>query len=73
MQSMISKLQRGPMEDLDMCIYGAFCYMVMPFGLSTAPSTLKRFISREIGDINQGKVFKYLDDILLATESISEN
>lgn len=53
---------------------GQFEYIKMPFGYCHSPSIFKRYI-REIFKelIEQGKILIYIDDILIATETIEEN
>lgn len=46
----------------------------MPFGLKTAPSTFQRFINNVFADlIKTGDVLVYMDDILVATETIEHH
>lgn len=50
---------------------GQFEWLKMPFGLKTAPSTFQRFINNVFSDlIKTGDVLVYMDDILVATETI---
>lgn len=53
---------------------GQFEYLKMPFGLKNAPSVFQRYINNIFKDlIIADKVFIYLDDILVATKSLSEH
>ncbi|XP_011860339.1 PREDICTED: uncharacterized protein LOC105557649 [Vollenhovia emeryi] len=50
---------------------GQFEWVKMPFGLKTAPSTFQRFIDNIFSKlIRQGDVTVYMDDILVATETL---
>jgi Reverse transcriptase (RNA-dependent DNA polymerase)/RNase H-like domain found in reverse transcriptase len=48
-------------------------YKVMPFGLCNAPSVFKRFVNNILQNIYPENVFVYLDDILIATNTLNEN
>ncbi len=50
--------------------FGLYEYMVMPFGLKTAPATFQRMMDRVLRGISNTMV--YLDDILVYAESFSE-
>lgn len=53
---------------------GQFEWIKMPFGLKTAPSTFQRFINNVFADlIKTGDVLVYMDDILVATETIEHH
>ena len=48
-------------------------YLKMPFALKTAPDTFQRFINSASSDlIKTRKVIVYLDDVMVATETIEE-
>ncbi len=48
---------------------GLYEFLVMPFGLKTAPATFQRMMDRLLGDLRQ--VMIYLDDVLIYAESIT--
>lgn len=50
---------------------GVYRYNRLPFGLSSGPSTRQRLLETILKDIP--KTFIYLDDLLLATESVEEH
>lgn len=53
---------------------GQFEYLRMPFGLTNAPKVFQRFINSIFSDlIRQDKILLFVDDILIATESIDEH
>ncbi|XP_068204955.1 uncharacterized protein [Palaemon carinicauda] len=47
--------------------FGLFSYNVMPFGLANAPATFQRVMSLILQDLE--KVFVYLDDIIIASDT----
>lgn len=49
--------------------YGAFEYMVMPFGLANAPATFQHFMNDIFRDMTDIFVVIYLDDILIFSEN----
>ena len=53
---------------------GQYEYIRMPFGLKNGPSFFMRYINRVFRSLlDDGKILFYLDDILIATETIVEN
>jgi hypothetical protein len=53
---------------------GQYEYLRMPFGLKNAPSVFQRFINKILKPfIDSGKIVVYMDDILLASESLDEH
>lgn len=52
---------------------GLFRFKVVPFGLKNAPFTMSRLMNRAIGFDLEPYVFIYLDDIVIATESLDEH
>lgn len=52
---------------------GLFRFKVVPFGLKNAPFTMNRLMNLAIGFDLEPFVFVYLDDIIIATESLSEH
>ena len=53
---------------------GQFEYLKMPFGLKNSPATFMRFIHHAFQNlISDNKVIIYLDDILIATETVEKN
>ena len=53
--------------------YGSFEYLVMPFGLSNAPSSFQRFVNTIFHDMVDRCVVVYLDDILVYSTSHDEH
>lgn len=52
---------------------GLFEFLVMPFGLTTAPATFQRLMDSLLGDLLWKKVMVYLDDIIVFTETWEEH
>lgn len=53
---------------------GQFEYQCVPFGLCNAPSAFMRFVNTVFKEmIYSGKIRVYMDDILIATDSIEEH
>lgn len=53
---------------------GQFEFLRMPFGLKNAPSIFQMFINKVFEDlIRTGKVIVYLDDIMIATDNITQH
>lgn len=52
---------------------GLFQFKVMCFGLTSAPTTQQRLMDNLFGPEFNGKVFAYLDDIIIATSSFSSH
>ena len=50
--------------------FGLFDFLVMPFGLKTAPATFQRMMDRLLANID--KVVVYLDDVLVFGDTIKE-
>ena len=58
------------------CEFGLFERRRMPFGLSNASSTFERFITRTLQKVQQrhgSVVMAYIDDIVIATETIEDH
>lgn len=55
------------------CRYGTYQFTVMPFGLSTAPSTFQRMMNRVFFELLDNGVLCYLDDLLIYSKSVEEH
>ena len=55
------------------CHLGLYQYRGMPFRLTNAPATFHRLMSQLFSGQQWNYVFVYLDDILIASKSISEH
>ncbi|KAH7732163.1 gagpol and env protein precursor [Aphelenchoides avenae] len=53
--------------------YGHFEWNVLPFGLSTSPACFERMLDSIFSDLIGHTLFIYLDDILIATETVEEH
>ena len=51
--------------------YGSFEWLVMPFGLSNAPSAFQRFMNDIFSDLLDKCIVIYLDNILIYSEDKS--
>lgn len=52
---------------------GLFQFTRMPFGLHNAPATWQRLIDEVLGPELEPKVFTYLDDVVILTETFEEH
>uniref|UniRef100_A0A7I4YTU1 RNA-directed DNA polymerase n=1 Tax=Haemonchus contortus TaxID=6289 RepID=A0A7I4YTU1_HAECO len=52
---------------------GQFQFRVLLFGLTTAPAKFQRLMDKVLGDVIGPEVSVYIDDILIATDSISRH
>ncbi|RCN37073.1 reverse transcriptase [Ancylostoma caninum] len=54
---------------------GLFQFTVLPFGLSTSPAGFQRMMDLVLGElgVKDSEVFVYIDDILIATETIERH
>lgn len=52
---------------------GLYRFKVMPFGLSNAPATMCRLMSKVLGHDLEPYVYVYLDDIIITSESFEEH
>jgi transposase InsO family protein len=52
---------------------GLFQFRRLPFGLHNAPATWQRFIDQVLGADLEPKVFVYLDDIIIVTQTFEEH
>jgi hypothetical protein len=55
------------------CRYGTFEFLVMPFGLSSAPATFQRMMNEVFFDLLDAGVVCYLDDLLIYSRSVAEH
>ena len=53
--------------------YGTYQFTVMPFGLSTAPSTFQRVMNQIFFDLLDNGVLCYLDDLLIYSKTVEEH
>src|SRR5260370_14288140 len=53
--------------------YGSFKWMVMPFGLSNAPAAFQCFINKVLGDLHDICTIRYLDNILIYSDSLDNH
>ena len=53
--------------------YGSFEWLMMPFGLSNAPSAFQRFMNEIFSDILDVFIVIYLDDILIYSDNIDNH
>lgn len=52
---------------------GFFQFKRMPFGLRNSAATLCKLIDRIVGEDLEPKIFRYLDDFIIATETFEEH
>lgn len=52
---------------------GHYEFVRMPFGLSNGPALFQRLMNTVLGKLRFGRVICFMDDLLIATESIEEN
>jgi len=53
--------------------YGSFKWLMMPFGLSNAPSAFQHFINDIFSDLLDISVVIYLDDILIYSDNMDDH
>ncbi|KAK6059561.1 hypothetical protein COOONC_02808, partial [Cooperia oncophora] len=52
---------------------GYWQFRVLPFGLTTAPAKFQRLMDKVLGDLIGPEVSVYIDDILIATDSVQRH
>jgi hypothetical protein len=52
---------------------GLFEYQVTPFGLCNSAQTQQRLMDKVLGYEHDGKIFCYLDDVIICTETFEEH
>jgi hypothetical protein len=53
--------------------YGSFEWLVMPFGLSTAPSCFQHLVNSILGDVLDKHALVFIDDILIYSKDIASH
>jgi len=54
--------------------FGQYEYLKMPFGLKNAPARFQRFVNEVLSDeIKSGNVIVYMDDFLVATDTLEKH
>jgi len=53
--------------------YGSFEWLVIPEGLTNAPSTFQCFMNEVFSDLIDVSVIVYLDDILIYSNNLAEH
>lgn len=52
---------------------GLFEYVVLPFGLTSAPAKLQRLMDRVLGSLKWSSCFIYLDDVIIFAKTFEEH
>lgn len=52
---------------------GLFRFVVMPFGLTNAPATMARLMAKVLGHDLEPRVYVYLDDIIIVSNTLEEH
>jgi hypothetical protein len=55
------------------CHSGQYEFLKMPFGITNGPAIYQRMINKLIQGMDPDKVFAYIDDIMIATETFEEH
>ena len=64
-------------QDIDKTAFvthsGHYEWLVMPFGLKTAPATFQRIIQKSLGDLLNNGCLNYLDDIIVYSKTFEDH
>jgi hypothetical protein len=55
------------------CHSGQYEFLKIPFGITNGPAIYQRMINKLIQGMDPDKVFAYIDDIMIATETFEEH
>ena len=57
---------------LPRCVFGAYCYVTMPFGFKNAGATYQRCKNRCLGELIGDIVKVYIDDIVVKSTKVDQ-